>query len=66
MFIENVEYICSDGFVDMQGQVVTGVEGYVLNNIVMEKYCVYLYKHKTLFNSEPVQKHTKDNATAVD
>lgn len=59
VFIENVQYVCSEGFVDMQGHVVTGIEGYVLNTIIMDGWvklvcCVYLYKHKTLFNSEPV------------
>ena len=59
VFIENIQYICSDGFVDMRGLEISGTEGYVLNKIIWEGWvklvcCVYLFKHKTLFNSEAI------------
>lgn len=59
VFIENLLYVCSGGFVDMQSHDAGGNEGYVLNKIVFEGWVklvcsVYLYKHKTLFNSEPI------------
>ena len=59
VFMENIQYICSNGLVDLREVEIGGTEGYVLNKIIWEGWvklvcCVYLYKHKTLFNSEPV------------
>ena len=60
VFIENIEYICNgDTFVETQSETVMGIEGYVLHKINLDAWIkfvcsVYLMKHKTLFNSEPI------------
>ena len=59
-FIENIEHICcSDIFVETRSETLMGVEGYVLQKINLDAWIklvcsVYLAKHKTLFNSEPI------------
>ena len=58
-FIENIQYICSDGFVDMESYEAMGIEGYILTKLLFDGWvklscCVYLLKHKTLFNSERI------------
>ena len=60
VFIENIEHICDGGtFVEAQSETVMGIEGYVLHKLNLDAWVklvcsVYLMKHKTLFNSEPI------------
>ena len=54
-----MQYICSGGFVQMQAMEALGIQGFALNSINLEGWlkfvcCMYLNKHKTLFNSEPI------------
>ena len=60
VFIENIEHVC-DGptFIETQSKTRMGIEGYVLHKINFDAWIrlvcsVYLMKHKTLFNSEPI------------
>ena len=58
-FMDNMQYVCSGGFIEMQEVEALGTEGYMVNRINIEGWiklvcCVYLSKHKTLFNSEPI------------
>ena len=53
-FIENLQYICSDDFEDMESYKAMGAEGYILKKLLFDGWvklscCVYLLKHKTLF-----------------
>ena len=60
VFIENIEHICDGGtFVETRSENVMGIEGYILHKINLDAWIklvcsVYLMKHKTLFNSEPI------------
>ena len=60
IFIENIEHICDGGtFVETQSVMFMGIEGYILHKINLDAWIklvcsVYLMKHKTLFNSEPI------------
>ena len=60
-FISNIKHICNDGgLVETKTESIMGLEGYRLHKINFDTWiklvcCVYLHKHKTLFNSEPVK-----------
>ena len=60
VFIENIEHICDGGtFIETRSENVMGIEGYVLHKLNLDAWIklvcsVYLMKHKTLFNSEPI------------
>ena len=72
-FLGNIKHIIGiRGLIETKFKLVTGFgEGHVLENINFETWvklvlCVYLLKHKTLFNSEPIDSlYTSLTATSL-